>query len=475
MKKSPVIVWFRQDLRLNDNPALAAALRQGAVLPVYILDDSAAGEWKIGSAARWWLHHSLFSLAQSLAGGLHLFRGNAQEILLELCERTGAAGVYWNRCYEPWRIERDRIIKESLRSHEVEVQSYNGSLLWEPWQVLKRDRTPYKVFTPFYRNGCLQQPSPRKPITRPGVIKIHTDVGAALSLEELALLPQHPWHEKFENCWQPGELGAAQCLERFLADGLNGYRVGRDYPARDHVSRLSPYLHCGELSPNQVRSAAIAAGTAQQCEQDLDHFLSELAWREFSYYQLFHFPQLPERCLQAKFEAFPWLKQGKGYSDWTQGMTGYPIVDAGMRELWETGYMHNRVRMIVASFLVKNQLFDWRLGEKWFRDCLVDADLASNSAGWQWVAGCGADAAPYFRIFNPVTQGRKFDPEGDYVRRHLPELAELPNRYIHSPWEAPVELLKQAGLELGVGYPLPIVDLKSSRERALAAYRGMKA
>ncbi len=473
MARAPVIFWFRQDLRLADNPGLFAAARAGKVIPVYILDDVNAGRWRMGAASRWWLHHSLASLNASLGGRLKLFRGDASKIIPQLVAGTGAGEVCWNRCYEPWRIARDTTIKEHLGEKGCRVRSFNGSLLWEPWEVLKQDGTPYKVFTPYFRRGCLGRPEPRKLVGQPPLELFDGDVDS-LPLAELNLLPEHPWHEKLEKYWTIGEAGAMDAHARFLEVGLNGYKEGRDYPAREQVSRLSPHLHFGEISPNQVWHATLAAGLAQECESDLDHFLSELAWREFSYYLLYHFPGLPADCFNPKFNVFPWGRDQQAFGAWQWGQTGYPIIDAGMRELWETGTMHNRVRMIVASFLVKNQLIDWRLGQDWFWECLVDADLASNSFGWQWVAGCGADAAPYFRIFNPVTQGEKFDPGGDYVRRFVPELQRLPDNYLHSPWQAPEPVLKDAGVTLGKTYPQPIVELKASREAALAAYQHLK-
>ncbi len=473
MSSPTVIFWFRQDLRLNDNPGLAAAALAGRILPIYILDDESAGNWRMGCASRWWLHHSLRALNASLSGRLRFFCGDAATLIPQLVKNTGAQGVYWNRCYEPWRIARDTVIKEHLGEKGCPARSYNGSLLWEPWQVLKQDGTPYKVFTPYFRKGCLGQPAPRKLIGRPP-LDLHADPVEALSLDQLRLLPALSWYEKMETYWHIGEDGAAQAHARFLEEGLSGYKDGRDFPALDKVSRLSPHLHFGEISPNQVWHATQAAGLAQQCEHDLDHFLRELAWREFSYYLLYHFPRLPEACFNEKFNRFPWTQDREAFTVWQWGKTGYPIIDAGMRELWETGNMHNRVRMIVASFLVKNQLVDWRLGQNWFWDCLVDADLASNSFGWQWVAGCGADAAPYFRIFNPLAQGEKFDPSGRYVRRFVPELQELPDKYLHRPWQAPQTVLKNAGVVLGTTYPLPVVDLKASREAALAAYRHVK-
>jgi deoxyribodipyrimidine photo-lyase len=461
-----VIVWFRQDLRLADNPALSAAVESGArILPVYILDDENAGNFAMGGASRWWLHHSLAALDKSLDGGLLLLKGDAKLILPALVNDVGAACVYWNRCYEPWRIQRDADIRKTLMAAEISVRSSNGSLLFEPMNILKADRTPYKVFTPFFRKGCLgMENPPRQPLPAPKQPKLVTGP-AGEALADLGLLPDVQWHKEMDVLWQPGEAGAEHRLSRFLETGLDNYKEGRNRPDLENVSRLSPHLHFGEISPNRVWYAASETGSENA--KDLEHFHSELGWREFSYNLLYHFPDLPYENLQRKFNRFPWRDDADALTRWQRGMTGVPIVDAGMRELWRTGYMHNRVRMIAASFLVKNLLLDWRHGEKWFRDTLVDADLANNSASWQWVAGCGTDAAPYFRIFNPVTQGNKFDPDGSYVREYVPEVKNLSNRYLHSPWEAPAEELEAAGIMLGADYPLPLVDLKESRQREI--------
>ncbi|MGB5333669.1 MAG: deoxyribodipyrimidine photo-lyase [Woeseiaceae bacterium] len=471
---APVIVWFRQDLRLADNPALDAAGRQGRpILPIYILDDENAGDWKMGSASRWWLHQSLSSLSASLKGGLRFFRGDAQSILPELVRDVKAGGVFWNRCYEPWRIARDTIIKDELLGDSVAVKSSNGSVLFEPPNTNKPDGTPYRVFTPFYRKGCLENGiPPRQPLPAAHDIPLH-DADAGVSLDELELVPRTNWYAEMSETWSPGEDGAAERLETFLSSGIGHYDEGRNRPDQQYVSRLSPHLHFGEISPNQVWFAVQERNSGQQLTPDADRFLSELGWREFSNNLLYNQPTITTDNLQRKFDRFPWREDDESLQRWQRGTTGYPIVDAGMRELWRTGYMHNRVRMVVGSFLVKNLLQHWHHGAKWFWDTLVDADLANNSASWQWIAGCGADAAPYFRIFNPVTQGKKFDPEGDYVRRYIPELASMPDKFIHNPWEAPPEILREAGVQIGRDYPAPVVDLKSSRERALAAFKSL--
>lgn len=465
MKDPIVIHWFRQDLRLSDNPALCAAARQGTVLPIYILDDNTAQEYSMGAASRWWLHHSLYTLNEHLQGKLQLFRGDAEQILEQLTKRYGISNIHWNRCYEPWRVARDRRIEKRLTEKGVRVVTANGSLLWEPWQILKQDQTPYKVFTPFYRKGCLNAETPRTPLPKPAPLRLASGEFGGVTLAALTLLPTVRWDQQLQPHWQIGETAAYDRLRDFLQEGLDDYREGRNFPAKANVSRLSPYLHFGELSPNQVWHAVSGIGD----DANTEHFLSELGWREFSYSLLYHNPGLPNTNLQPKFDQFPWRDDPEVLARWQQGLTGYPFVDAGMRELWQTGYMHNRVRMVVGSFLVKNLLLDWRDGAAWFWDCLLDADLANNSASWQWVAGCGADAAPFFRIFNPVTQGQKFDSQGEYTRRYVPELAKLPDKYLFYPWEATPDILMKAGVELGITYPDPIVDLKPSRERALAA------
>ncbi len=525
------IYWFRQDLRLSDNPALhhAAQLSEaqgGDVMLIYILDDENAGAGRMGAASRVWLHHSLCSLQQQLGGQLRLFRGDAFEILQQLATELQPNIITWNRCYEPWRIARDKRIKIMLEQHNIEAQSFNGSLLFEPWDIVKDDGTPYKVFTPFYRKGCLSYKEeahkdeaineiseeevaqiempmieisnskaskkslkskpqkqggakpPRMPLSAPEMTL--ANIGSPIiksssleisSVEELGLLPKVKWDNGVASHWDISESGAQKRLYQFIKDGLNGYKEGRNFPAKSHVSRLSPYLHFGEISPNQVWHAAQING---ENNADLDHFLSELGWREFSYNLLYNNPELPIRNMQSKFDGFAWVENVNHLQAWQSGNTGIPIVDAGMRELYQTGYMHNRMRMIVASVLVKNLRLDWRLGERWFWDCLFDADMANNSASWQWVAGCGADAAPYFRIFNAVTQGTKFDEAGAYTRHYVPELRDLPDKYLFEPWIAPPLILQGAGVQLGKTYPHPIVDLSASRDAALAAFAALK-
>ena len=470
MKKNVTIHWFRQDLRLTDNPAFTLAAKHGDVLPIYILDNENAGKYSMGGASRWWLHHSLISLNNSLGGSLSLYCGNPINILDDIVARFNVKSVYWNRCYEPWRIERDATIIDHLKTKGVGITSTNGSLLWEPWAVKKDDDTSYKVFTPFYRKGCLQTEPPRKPLPIPKNVEYQPDYKGCLSLDQLKLLPDSRWDQRLEPLWEIGEREAHIRFQQFIKEGLSQYKDGRNLPAKPFVSRLSPHLHFGEISPNQIWYGVRTISD----DKHIDHFCSELGWREFSYSQLYYNSDLPTKNLQPKFDAFPWLEDGTSLNAWKKGQTGVPMVDAGMRELWQTGYMHNRVRMIVGSFLVKNLRQHWYQGAKWFWDTLVDADLANNSAGWQWIAGCGADAAPYFRIFNPVTQGKKFDPDGSYVRQFIPEITALPDKYLFNPWEAPGYILKEAGVELGTTYPKPVVDLKQSRDAALAAFQSLK-
>ena len=463
MDRYTSLVWFRQDLRLEDNPALLAGCQKGQVLAVYILDDGEAGSAAgIGAASKVWLHHALQDLDKSLQGNLLCLQGNAASLIPELVQKYKVQSVFWNRCYESGRIRQDTQLKSSLRDQGIEAESFNGSLLWEPWEILKKDRTPYRVFTPYYRKGCLAAAVPRLPLPAPKTLRL-VKPHEKRSFQQLNLLPEVDWHLPMLQHWDISQQGACTRLQQFVESGLQNYKEGRDFPAMPSVSRLSPYLHFGQISPHQVWHQSQLNGLSDQLEKQLDHFQSELGWREFSYYLLYHFPTLPEQNFQSKFDRFPWRKDDEALRRWQTGQTGYPIIDAGMRELWQTGYMHNRVRMIVASFLVKNLMIDWREGAKWFRNTLFDADLANNSASWQWVAGCGADAAPYFRIFNPVTQSKKFDPDGEYIRRFVPKLAGCSVQSVHAPWES---------LEVkAIDYPPPVVDLQSSRTNALEAFK----
>ena len=472
MPANTVIMWFRQDLRLSDNPALCKAIEQGRVLPVFILDDGK--DWSRGGASRWWLHHSLKALQESLQGNLWILKGDAAKLLPQLADEQGASHVFWNRCYEPWRIRRDSLLKERLAADGIAASSQNGSLIWEPWENLKHDGTPYKVFTPFYKYAIANNP-PATPShaanTDFDTVKCPQDTNR---IDRLNLLPDINWYEQISSIWQPGELGARTRLQNFIENGLYDYRDGRDYPAKRSVSMLSPHLHFGEISPREAANMVKQAGAIDSDEEQAAHFVRELAWREFSYYSLYHFPHICQQNMKSQFDRFPWINDQVKLRLWQQGQTGFPLIDAGMRELWQTGYMHNRVRMVVGSFLVKNLMIHWLEGARWFWDCLLDADLANNSCSWQWVAGSGADAAPYFRIFNPVTQSIKFDPKGSYIRKYVPELNGLSDKAIHDPSSAATADLEKAGVILGEHYPRAIVDLKESRVRALDAYKSLR-
>lgn len=469
---STAIVWFRRDLRLDDNPALQAALRaHDAILPVYVHAPDEEKPWAPGAASRWWLHHSLTALQQNLqARGavLHVARGDSAEVLGELVRRSGADAVYFNRLYEPAVAARDRRVQRELRVLGCAVHSFNASLLIEPWEVQTGQGTPYKVFTPYWRNvrAGLQPrpgaPAPQRIATMP--------VAGNGGIDALELLPALRWDTGLREAWVPGEAGAQQALADFGAASVREYAQQRDYPAVAGTSGLSPHLHFGEVSPQQAfwHLHELAQQHGRRLHESAEPFLRELGWREFSHHLLHHFPHTPRKNLNPQFDKFPWRERDRdALRAWQQGRTGVPIVDAGMRELWHTGWMHNRVRMVVASFLCKNLRLHWRHGARWFWDTLVDADLANNTQGWQWTAGTGADAAPYFRIFNPVSQGERFDADGSYVRRWVPELARQPFKSIHAPWKQPA-LLSQSG------YPAPLVDLSESREAALAAYQAMK-
>lgn len=474
----PAIVWFRNDLRIEDNPALYAAKQTGApVIPVYILDDGAPHA--LGGASRWWLHHSLMKLSEQLqqtGAQLILRRGESKACLKKLVEETGAGSVFWNRRYCAEHIATDKQLKADLSDDGVTVESFNGALLREPWELRTGSGGHYRVYTPFWRALRSMGPARLEPLPTPRKINGLPKKPPSDKLSDWKLLPSNPdWAAQFGASWTPGSKGAHQRLRDFLNGPVDQYPDGRNRPDCEFTSRLSPHLAFGEISPLQVwrqTHAAIDKGVVN--ESAADKFLSEIAWREFSYNLLFHYADLPEKPLRKNFADYPWRNDKAGLRAWQMGQTGYPIVDAGMRQLWRTGWMHNRVRMIVASFLIKDLLIPWQDGEAWFWDTLVDADLANNAASWQWVAGCGADAAPYFRIFNPVTQGEKFDPEGDYVREFVPEIAKLPKKFIHKPWKAPEALLQECGISLGKSYPKSIVDHAQARRRALEGYDMIK-
>ncbi|QDT51298.1 Deoxyribodipyrimidine photo-lyase [Symmachiella dynata] len=467
------IVRFRNDLRIDDHPALLAAIqRSQPVVPVFVWSPDEAGNWAPGAAARWWLDRSLRSLAADLqrrGSQLIIRSGDVHEEIAKLVEETTADALYWSRDYEPALLKSDQRLETSFTERGVEAVSYSGRLLFEPDAVRTKQGNPYRVFTPFWK-ACLNLDPPREPISAPRKIPAPQDWPETESIDSLGLAPPLDWADQFSKRWQPGEQGANKKLKRFLKEAVADYETGRDQPDDYGTSRMSPHLHFGEISPHKIWYAL-----QTQASDGSQAYLRELGWREFAYHVLVNFPETPDQPLRPQFQNFPWKHNAKALRKWQRGQTGYPIVDAGMRELWTTGWMHNRVRMIVASFLTKDLLIDWRQGARWFWDTLVDADLANNTMGWQWTAGSGADAAPYFRIFNPVRQGEKFDPAGDYVRQWVPELKSLPKKWIHNPWEAPTDVLADAGVELGEDYPQPIVDHGEARKAALAAYEEIKA
>ena len=463
-----IIVWFRQDLRLNDNPALQSALNgKNAVTPVFI-DDNDCGR-QPGIMGRWWRDKSLAQLNDALKsrGSRLVFRkGRAQEVLPTLAKQVGATAVYWNRQYEADIVARDTAIKRTLKEGGIDAESFNGSLLFEPWEVTSKSTGgPFKVFTPFWSACCALG-------LKRGLWNVPDKITAPAQWPQSDALPATAPLDHMDslNIWQPGEDGARDALALFLAQNIAGYAERRNLPAEPATSRLSPHLRWGEISPARIVAETEATNIKTD---DGTKFLSELGWREFSYQLLYHNPELAETCLQNKFEAFPWRNDADAFEAWKRGETGYPIVDAGMRELRRTGYMHNRVRMIAASFLIKHLLIDWREGEKWFWECLVDADPANNSASWQWVAGCGADAAPYFRIFNPILQGPKFDADGIYTKTYVPELSALSGKTLYAPWTAKSDMLDSGAISLGDTYPNPIVNHEAARARALESFKSL--
>jgi deoxyribodipyrimidine photo-lyase len=468
------VVWLRRDLRLADNPALAAAADRGRVVPVYVWSPQEEGDWSPGSASRWWLHHSLQALDRDLrerGSRLLLRRGPAARALADLAQDSGADAVYWNRLYDPLLVERDATLERDLRALGLDACSHAGGLFNEPNAIRNRQGTPFKVFTPFYKH-CSSLGAPRRPRPRPVQLVSPRRWPRGCALAELALLPDIDWAHGLREAWQPGEAGALRELDRFADADVEHYAEGRERPDICGVSRLSPHLHFGEVSPHFIWHTLAArwpGRAANGLSASVEPYVRQLYWREFAHHLLLHFPHTVERPLAPAFACFPWRDDEKELQAWRHGRTGYPLVDAGMRELWATGWMHNRVRMNVASFLVKHLLGSWTHGARWFWDTLVDADLANNTMGWQWAAGCGADAAPYFRIFNPIRQGERFDPTGAYVRRWVPELAELPATHIHAPWNASARALADAGVRLGQDYPRPLVDHAEARRRALEA------
>ncbi|MEN8844529.1 MAG: deoxyribodipyrimidine photo-lyase [Lentimonas sp.] len=467
---TPTLLWFRKDLRLSDNSALAAAIAAGGpIIPVFILSSKESGDWSLGGASKWWLHQALKSLSvdlQAKGGQLVLREGGSLEALRELIERTGAKRVYWNRRYDSPQRELDASIKRTLREEGIEVESFNSSLLNEPHTASTGEGRPYKVYTPYWKKVKDRELGP---LAEPkfALLQFPASFPSSARLEDWQLLPKIPWDQAFFDHWDVSEAGAMKRMDTFVDGPIDDYATARDRPDYDGTSSLSAYLHWGQIGPRQI-----AHKLKEKCDLTQEGpltYLKEIYWREFAYNVLYHFPQTPDQPLRAEYASFPWEHDAATLEAWQTGNTGYPIVDAGMRQLWQTGWMHNRVRMIVSSLLVKHLLHNWHEGAKWFWDTLVDADLASNTLGWQWSGGCGADAAPYFRVFNPIIQGQKFDPDGDYVKRYVPELAKVPSQFIHMPWEAPQNILEYAGVELGHDYPEPIIEHKKGRERALAA------
>lgn len=471
----PVIIWFRQDLRLQDNAALRAVIETGRpLIAVYIHDPDGEGEWKSGGATQWWLHHALIDLEQQmekLGNQLVIRRGDSLHCLRELIRESAAGSVYWNRRYEPVIRKRDASIKNQLREEGIEVKSFNSALLHEPHTISKKDGSPFKVFTPYWKH-CTKQPkeAPVQVDLKNAVFFNNTPQSESIS--SLGLLPSISWDDLFYEAWDPTAKGAAKLLKTCVASKLERYEGGRDILNEEATSRLSPYLHFGQIGPRQIWHAVKANDNGGN---GTSRFLAEIGWREFSYALMYHFPHTATEPLRPEFADFPWESDERLMKAWQTGQTGFPVVDAGMRQLWKTGWMHNRARMITASFLVKHLLQPWQDGARWFWDTLVDADLASNTQGWQWTAGCGADASPYFRVFNPILQGEKFDSEGDYVRRWVPELGKLPQGLIHQPWEAGGLELAEAGVVLGKDYPYPVIEHAAGRARALKAYELFKA
>lgn len=472
----PGIVWFRSDLRVEDNPALLAAADAGPILPLFLWSPEDEGDWPPGAASRWWLHHSLARLSERLAalGAPLLIRsGDTLETLLETIRATGAKRVYWNRRYEPASIARDKAVKERLAAEGVEAHSFNASLLNEPWKIETQSGGPYQVYTPYWK-ASRKLDEPAKPSPGPSALVTCQHDIEGEEPASFELLPKEDWAGGIAEAWAPGEDGAGKLLKRFIEDAARDYAESRNRPDQPGTSRLSPHLHFGEISPRQVWHALRDAFGGNDDGEPPWPYLRQLVWRDFGHHLLYHFPHTAEEPLRESFKEFPWVDDPDALKKWQQGKTGYPIVDAGMRELWTTGWMHNRVRMIAASFLVKDLLIPWQEGAKWFWDTLVDADLANNTLGWQWTAGCGADAAPYFRVFNPVSQGERFDPQGEYVRRWVPELGKLPKSAIHRPWEASPLELDEAGVRLGRDYPEPMVEHAEARKRALEAWARVK-
>lgn len=474
MAKRTAIVWIRNDLRMSDNRAFFESAKSYRIVPVFIHAADDEGNWPIGAASAWWLHQSLSALDKSLAkygSRLVIRQGPTLSTLLQLVSETSAQSVFWNKRYEQAARDLEKTVFQELAKQNVDCRTFDSNLLFAPGSVSTREGNPYRVFTPFWK----ALPEPEQPIPKPEQIQSPDLLPESVQLAELKLLPEIDWAAGIRESWNPGEDGAMKQFNLFLNGGVSDYETGRDRPDKMSVSRMSPHIHFGEIGPRFLfHSVKQKMGIDSTIQTHGESYLRQLVWREFAYNVLFHFPDSADHPLKAEFNRFPWSRNEQLLKAWQKGQTGYPIVDAGMRELWHTGWMHNRVRMIAASFLVKHLLVSWKDGARWFWDTLVDADLANNTMGWQWVAGCGVDAAPYFRIFNPIVQGEKFDPDGQYVRHWVPELKKLNNKWIHKPWLAKPLELASAGIELGTTYPDPIVDHKSARQKALVVFDTIK-
>ncbi len=470
MDHNKTIVWFRKDLRILDHPAFWEASKRGEVIPVYIWSPEDEMYAQLAEASKWWLHYSLKALSERLGKqGLQLIirQGDSLSILKEIIYESQANSVFFNERYEPLIRKRDQQIKKLLMEENIKVKSFHGDLLYDPESITNHQSHPYKVFTPFW-NHCIKRSIPA-PLPIPSTIYSSKKKLNSLKVDDLGLISGMQWHKKLLHYWNPGEIGATSQFQMFINEKMVDYKSKRDDLKQYHVSQLSPHLAFGELSPRWIWYTLFNYETNEMDVKGIS-FLRQLIWREFSYHQLINNPQCVETPIRSEYNHFPWEDDEHLFELWKKGETGYPIVDAGMRELWETGYMHNRVRMVVASFLVKHLLIPWKKGADWFKETLVDFDLANNTMGWQWVSGCGVDAAPYFRIFNPVLQGEKFDRDGSYVRKWIPELSDIPNKYIHQPWKTPKEILHNYGIVLGLTYPYPVIDHSYARQRALEAY-----
>jgi len=452
------LIIFKNNLRVKDNPPLFYGSKNNKVIPLFIYDNVNIKK-ELGSASKYWLYHALNSLNESLNSNLLFYKGDSKSIIKSLVKKHSISSVF---CEEPF-LENDIIlfekIKKILDGLNVSLKFYNSTLLWEPYSILKDDESPYRVFTPFYRKGCLGRLNPKYPLGDCEEIDF-LDLSNDTKIDDLELLDEYKWYDKFEALWNISENSALNILHKFLHGPISNYKIGRDFPSSNYNSRLSPFIRFGMISINRIWWEV----DKLTADKNIEHYKSELGWREFSYYLMYHFPEMESQNLQSKFDDFEWENSSDKFESWKRGETGFPIIDAGMKELWKTGYMHNRIRMVVASFLVKNLSVDWKLGESWFWDCLLDADFASNIAGWQWVAGTGADAAPYFRIFNPILQGEKFDSKGIYTMKYIPELKKIPIKFLQKPWESDIE----------VDYPKPIINYRESRENALLKYSFIK-